>query len=126
MSTPERPEVQLESHCVDCCCARSWDALDGQPIPGASIPEYIIELRAEVDRLKNVEGELRCGKMVLRAELATLRKIAECAVEMREVLGYALSKQGYAATEVLEIFGRFNDPVTRYDDLTKGDLNGRN
>lgn len=84
------------------------------------------ELRAEVDRLKNVEGELRCGKMVLRAELTTLRKIAECAVEMREVLGYALSKQGYAATEVSEIFGRFNDPVTRWDDLMKGDLNGRN
>lgn len=41
------------------------------------------ELRDKVERLKNVEGELRCGKMVLRAKLTTLRKIAG---EMREAM----------------------------------------
>ncbi len=35
-----------ESHCRDCCCARSWKALGITEYTGKSIPEHIEQLRA--------------------------------------------------------------------------------
>ena len=43
---------ERDSHCVDCCCARSWDALGVTEYDGKSIPEHITALRAEVAALR--------------------------------------------------------------------------
>ncbi len=34
-----------DSHCKDCCCAKSWEALCITEYTGKSIPEHIAELR---------------------------------------------------------------------------------
>lgn len=41
-----------QGHCKDCCCARSWEALGGQTIPGGSIPQHIEELVEEIAALR--------------------------------------------------------------------------
>ena len=41
-----------DEHCKDCCCARSWDALNIHAYTGKSIPEHIEALRAENERLR--------------------------------------------------------------------------
>ena len=45
---------ERDSHCVDCCCARSWDALGVSEYDGKSIPEHITALRAERYALREV------------------------------------------------------------------------
>lgn len=40
-----------ESHCCDCCCARSWKALGITEFTGKSIPEHIEHLRNLIGRL---------------------------------------------------------------------------
>lgn len=45
-------EIEV-SHCVDCCCARSWKALGITEYTGKSIPEHIDQLRSAL--LKAVE-----------------------------------------------------------------------
>ena len=35
---------ELENHCKDCCCAKSWDALGITKYTGKSIPEHISEM----------------------------------------------------------------------------------
>lgn len=37
------------SHCQDCCCARSWEALGIDTYTGKSIAEHIQELKAQRD-----------------------------------------------------------------------------
>lgn len=46
-----------EEHCKDCCCARSWNALGGQTIPGGSIPQHIEELVSELAALREAVRE---------------------------------------------------------------------
>lgn len=41
---PER-RVEVENHCKDCCCAKSWEALGITKYTGKSIVEYILELK---------------------------------------------------------------------------------
>lgn len=50
--------VQVNEHCKDCCCARSWDALGISTYTGKSIPEHIALLKARADRL---EAAIRDG-----------------------------------------------------------------
>ena len=38
------------SHCRDCCCARSWNALHVTEYTGLSIPEHIEALRGILER----------------------------------------------------------------------------
>ena len=35
-------------HCGDCCCARSWEALGITEFTGKSIPEHILDLKADL------------------------------------------------------------------------------
>ena len=56
---------ERDSHCVDCCCARSWDALGVSEYDGKSIPEHITELRAEVAALKEIIVDARDWVSVL-------------------------------------------------------------
>lgn len=46
------PELKEENHCVDCCCAKSWEALGVTTYTGKSIPEHIEELVKENKNLK--------------------------------------------------------------------------
>ena len=36
-------EMEKDSHCKDCCCAKSWEALGIKEFTGLSIPEHIKE-----------------------------------------------------------------------------------
>ena len=52
-----------DEHCVDCCCARSWNALGITSFTGKSIPEHIIELKTELaeadKKVAKLEGWLK-------------------------------------------------------------------
>ena len=43
-------DIQIK-HCIDCCCAQSWEALGITEYTGKSIPEHIVELRAQIEAM---------------------------------------------------------------------------
>lgn len=45
------------SHCKDCCCARSWDALGITEFTGLSIPEHIRIFREALEQLEELGKE---------------------------------------------------------------------
>lgn len=47
------------NHCKDCCCARSWEALEVTGPTGMSIVEHIERLKAERDAAVQEAGRLR-------------------------------------------------------------------
>lgn len=52
--------AELENgHCRDCCCARAWNALGIYEFSGASIPEEIDKLKAEIKRLRDEVEQLK-------------------------------------------------------------------
>ena len=48
--TPAMSPVEIDDHCTDCCCARSWEALGISEYTGKSIPEHITELRTALQK----------------------------------------------------------------------------
>lgn len=46
-----------DEHCKDCCCARSWRALQITAFTGMSIAEHIEELRATLVRVQTALGQ---------------------------------------------------------------------
>ena len=43
------------NHCIDCCCARSWEALGIKEYTGKSIPEEITQLKERIKELEAVK-----------------------------------------------------------------------
>lgn len=73
-------------HCKDCCCARSWEALEITGYTGKSIPEEIEALKAEVERLR-ADAEMRGIWEQTAANLLVRAEKAEAEVErLREAL----------------------------------------
>jgi hypothetical protein len=52
-----------ENHCIDCCCAKSWEALGVTAYDGRSIPEHIFELRSRIEEL---EGRVKAATNKLK------------------------------------------------------------
>lgn len=50
MSEPLSRELK-DTHCTDCCCARSWEALGVTTYTGMSIVEHIAQLQAQLAAL---------------------------------------------------------------------------
>lgn len=83
--------IMEENHCTDCCCARSWTALQrawqhgllkNPTYNGKSIPEHITRLVDECERLKTKLAFSDAGLIAihdnqLQAENESLRKEIE-------------------------------------------------
>ena len=66
------------SHCKDCCCARSWEALGITEYTGLSIPEHIERLTTERDEARKEVAALR----------ALLRRIVRMIQTKEKPLGF--------------------------------------
>jgi len=68
----ERQQAEIErlrdGHCLDCCCARAWEALCVTEYTGRSIPE-------EIERLQNLAGQrYRAWESALDSTLTASRE----------------------------------------------------
>lgn len=67
-------------HCVDCCCARSWEALGISEYTGKSIPEEITHLREWMSKNRDAATELQYQ---LDEATTRIKELEEALVEER-------------------------------------------
>ncbi len=81
---------ELERHCEDCCCARSWRALGINESNGKSIPENIATLRnALAAAQKEAQKWERVARELARREAWHLENDAESRTDRAPTLGVA-------------------------------------
>ena len=88
-----------DEHCKDCCCARSWTALDVHAYTGKSIPEHIEALRATNERLIHDIERSQTAAADLATENARLREWLAVAVEVYEALNGPAVSDGHWANQ---------------------------